>query len=289
MQAPDQHREPTERQDGADVFRAHHAEHDSAHGTQGPDAQRMGGVTHSPLAASAIFARGQESNGSQVARVSLAHLRMPLRATWPHGTRFALPVAALACVACASKPFPDPRLAAQRWADAIEKGDDKAMYSLLTDASRRMQGPEGVARLLAQDRKELSALANAAAAPNARLDTSAEVSYADDRSARVVLEDGQFRVAAVGALPAGAQNPRDALRQLREVLARRSFAGLLRVVTRDTAESLEGSLQDLVSALAEPATIEVQIEGRRATVQLPGGHTVTLEHEDGVWRVKDFD
>ena len=73
------------------------------------------------------------------------------------------------------------------------------------------------------------------------------------------------------------------------MLARRSVAGLLRVLTRESAESLDTGLSKLVEALAEPASVELDVEGRRATAQLPGGHKVTLEREDGIWHVKDFD
>lgn len=214
---------------------------------------------------------------------------MANRATWLHGARFACVTAVFSCVACAAKPLPDPRVAAQRWAEAVRSGDENAMYSLLSTASRQTHGKQGVARVLAQHRRELLVMAQAAASTKARLDTTAQVFYADDRSARVVLEGGRFRVAALGALPAAAASPRDALRELREVLARRSVAGLLRVLTRDTAQTLESSLQDLVKALDEPSTVEIELDGRRATAHLPGGHTVELEREDGVWRVKDFD
>jgi hypothetical protein len=217
---------------------------------------------------------------------------MPNRATWPHGTRLARSVVATAwicSVGCTSGAIPDPRATARLWERAVQAGDETAIYSLLRDAARRAQGRQGVARLLREHRAELQALARSVLLPNARLDTSAEVAYAEDRTARVVLEGGRFKVAAAGALPAAAASPRDALGELREVLARRSFAGLLRVLTRDTAQVLEGSMQDLVNALDEPSALEIEIEGRHATARLPGGHTVQLEHEDGVWRVKDFD
>jgi|SRR5688572_6489320 len=198
-------------------------------------------------------------------------------------------ILALGTVACGRQALPDPRLTAQRWAAAVEGGKAQEMYELLSASARQRHGSAGVERLLASDRKELAALASAGAAASSTLETSADVAFAGDRTARVVLEDGQFRVAAAGALPAGAQNPRDALRELREVLTQRSFAGLLRVLTRDSARSLDGGLQDLVDALGESASVEIDVEGRRATALLPGGHTVTLEREDGIWRVKDFD
>jgi hypothetical protein len=193
------------------------------------------------------------------------------------------------CSACASQALPDPREAARRWVAAVEAGDESAAYALLRETARRAHGRQGVARLLSSERPELLALGRAAAADNAALETSADVDFGNDRRARVVLEGGRFRVAAAGALPVGAATPRDALRELRDVLARRSVAGLLRVLTRESAESLDTGLSKLVEALAEPASVELDVEGRRATAQLPGGHTVTLEREDGIWHVKDFD
>jgi hypothetical protein len=44
-----------------------------------------------------------------------------------------------------------------------------------------------------------------------------------------------------------------------------------------------------MDALEESGSLQIQVEGRKAKATLPGGHTVTLEHEDGVWTVKDFD
>ena len=193
------------------------------------------------------------------------------------------------CSACASQALPDPREAARRWVAAVEAGDESAAYALLRETARRAHGPQGVARLLSSERPELLALGRAAAADGAVLETSADVDFGNDRRARVVLEGGRFRVAAAGALPVGAATPRDALRELRDVLARRSVAGLLRVLTRESAESLDTGLSKLVEALAEPASVELDVEGRRATAQLPGGHKVTLEREDGIWHVKDFD
>jgi hypothetical protein len=218
---------------------------------------------------------------------------MSIRATWLHGTRLCtLPVCTfpvLACIACAARPIPDPRAVAQRWAEAVRANDEEAVYALLTESAQRAQGRQGVKGALSEYHEEIAALAAETVSPTSRLTMAADVAYPGDRSARVVVEDGRYRIAAVSALPAAAGTPRDALRELREVLARRSFAGLLRVLTRDTGQSLETSIVDLVEALDEPSTLEIDLEGRRATAHLPGGHIVKLEREDGVWRVKDFD
>ncbi|MEO8183837.1 MAG: hypothetical protein ABI895_33855 [Deltaproteobacteria bacterium] len=196
---------------------------------------------------------------------------------------------ALTCLACAAPQIPDPRLAAQHWSEALARGDAELVYGLLSQSAQQALGREGVKQVLDRDRKELIAAAASATAVNARVETLARVTYSGERSASLVLEDGRFRIAAAAALPAHAATPEDALEELREVLARRSFAGLLRVLTADAGRALDAQLASMVDALGDPATVEIEVDGRRATARLPGGHTVKLEREDGAWRVRDFD
>lgn len=196
---------------------------------------------------------------------------------------------AFVCCACSGPQIPDPKLAARRWNDALQRGDADAAYALLSESARQAYGREGVKRVLARDREELLAVVAAATSQNAQLETLARVGYGDGHSASVVLEDGAFRVAAAAALPARATTPEAALLELREVLARRSFAGLLRVLTADAGSTLDSHLTSVVAALADPGAVEIEIDGRRATVRLRGGHTVKLEREDGAWRVRDFE
>jgi hypothetical protein len=193
------------------------------------------------------------------------------------------------CVGCARASLPDPRLAAQRWSEAVQRKDPDAVYALLADSTRQALGRDGVRQVLERDARELAVAAGAASAPSARLETLVQVSYADDRAASLVWEDGTFKVTAAGALPAGATRPEDVLRELREVLARRSFSGLLRVLTRDAGQSLDANLKSVIESLEDPASAEIEIDGRRATARLPGGHVVKLEREDGAWHIRDFD
>jgi hypothetical protein len=193
------------------------------------------------------------------------------------------------CVGCTRESLPDPRLAAQRWDEAVQRKDADAVYALLTESTRQALGRDGVHRVLERDARELSAAARAASAMSARSETLVDVSYANDRHASLVWEEGAFKVAAAGALPARAARPEDALRELREVLARHSFSGLLRVLTRDAGESLEANLKSVLESLEDPASAEIEVDGRRATARLPGGHVVRLEREDGAWHIRDFD
>jgi hypothetical protein len=185
--------------------------------------------------------------------------------------------------------MPDPRSAAREWEEALQRDDRKAIYEMLTAASQRAYGTRGVDKLLGENRSEIVARAQAASSSAARVRATATLGYGDGQFAELVLESGRFRVFGDEALPVEAKSPAEALRQLRAALQRRSYGALLRLLTRETRWMLESEVQALVDALEEPGGLQIKVEGRRAKASLPGGHTVTLEHEDGVWTIKDFD
>lgn len=186
--------------------------------------------------------------------------------------------------------MPDPKDAVRAYAEAAARGDSQAIYGMLSEKSRRSLSPAEVKRIVADERAELADQAKAVTAPGVVIKARARLKYGDGEDATLELEpDGVFRISAADALPAGARTPAQALEQLRRVLARRSYAGLIRVLTPATRSAIESDLRSLVEGLEQPEGLEVQVAGDTATVQIPGGHEVKLRREAGVWRVEDFD
>lgn len=185
--------------------------------------------------------------------------------------------------------LPDPREAAKEYAEAIAKGDAEAIHGMLEEESRRELHVEDVRRLLADAKDELSEQAKSFGDPAATVQAVARVRYGDGETATLSLEDGAFKVTAADSLPASASSPAQALEQLRRVLARRSYAGLMRVLSASTRNAIESDLRTLVESLAHPEGLEIEVQGDRASVRLEGGHLVKLRREQGVWRVEDFD
>jgi len=159
----------------------------------------------------------------------------------------------------------------------------------MTERSRRSLGKEGVQRSLDDARAELGEQATRLADRSAKVEQVARVRFGDGEEATLPLEEGGFRIASSDALPAGARTPTQALEQLRRVLARRSYAGLMRVLSRETRDAIERDLRGLVEALNHPEALDVKIQGDNATIQLQGGHSVKLRREGGRWAVEDFD
>ena len=136
---------------------------------------------------------------------------------------------------------------------------------------------------------ELAEEGSALSAKDVRVEAMARLRFGDGEEAALDLQRGRFYVTSAGALPGGARTPEEALDQLRRVLARRSYAGLMRVLSPSTRAAIEQDLRGLVTGLERPETIPVTVAGDTATLAVPGGHHVRLKREGGVWRVDDFD
>lgn len=200
--------------------------------------------------------------------------------------RIALLAASVA--GCTGHAVPDPKSAANDYAVAASRGDADALYEMMTSAARKAHSREDMQRLVKEQRAELSAQAKLLSAPDARVAATARLRYDDGEEAHLELRNGRFWITASGALPGGSRTPEQALEQLRRVLARRSYAGLMRVLTPKTRAAIEQDLRSLVTGLEQPSTLQVQVSGDTGVVTVPGGHVVKLKREGGVWRVDDF-
>ncbi len=204
--------------------------------------------------------------------------------------RFASFVAvAVAVVGCVGRDVPDPRSAADAYAAAAARGDADAIFGMMTASGQRSRSKDDVRKIVATEREELAEQAAGLRSKDARVQATARLKFEDGEEAALELRDGRFWVTSAGALPGGARTPEQALDQLRRVAARRSYAGLMRVLSPATRAAIEQDLRSLVTGLEKPDTLQVQVTGDNAVVNVPGGHHVRLKREGGVWRVEDFD
>jgi hypothetical protein len=202
----------------------------------------------------------------------------------------ALAAVALPALGCGAGRIPDPRSAVSAYADAAARGDADAIYEMMSERGHRALSRDEVRRIVADEKAELVDEGKAVTAAGVVVKSRARVRFADGEDATLVVdEQGALRIATVDALPAGARSPEQALEELRRVLARRSYAGLMRVLTPATRSAIESDLRSLVIGLEHPEGLEVNVAGDAATVQIPGGHEVKLRREAGVWHVEDFD
>ena len=63
----------------------------------------------------------------------------------------------------------------------------------------------------------------------------------------------------------------------------------MRVLSPATRAAIEQDLRSLVTGLEKSETLPVTVSGDSASVTVPGGHSVRLKREGGIWRVDNFD
>jgi hypothetical protein len=203
--------------------------------------------------------------------------------------RVALAWLALGATGCSQDRVPAPDRALREYAEAARKGDARALHDMMTERSQRSLGREGVERAVRDGKGELASQGDALLSGPHKLEATARVRFDDGEQATLELEDGAFRVSAADALPAAARTPAQALEQLRNVLARRSYAGLMRVLSKETRSAVERDLRSLVEGLERPESLDIKVHGDDATVNVGGGHLVRLHREGSTWQVEDFD
>jgi len=207
----------------------------------------------------------------------------------PPAVLLVLPLLLVLPSACIGRSVPDPKDAAKAYAEAAAKGNGDAIYEMMTESAQKTRSRDEVKRLVSSERAELTEQAKALGAKDTRAEATARLRFRDGEETALELKDGKFWITSAGAVPGGARTPEEALDQLRRVVARRSYAGLMRVLTPATRAAIEQDLRSLVGGLEHPETLPVQVSGDSANVNVVGGHHVRLKREGGVWRVDDFD
>ncbi|MFO0616627.1 MAG: hypothetical protein U0414_28800 [Polyangiaceae bacterium] len=202
---------------------------------------------------------------------------------------------AVACLAipsvigCGAGSIPDPKEAALAFAAAAKKGDADALYEMLSAKGKRTLTREDVKRIVGDEKAELADQAKSLTQPSITVKSEARVKFADGEEASRAVERDGYKITAADALPAAADTPAQALGDLRRVLARRSYPGLVRVLSPTMRAAIEDYVRSLVEGLENPEGLDIQVSGDNGVVDLPGGHRVRLKRAEGKWHIEDVE
>lgn len=200
---------------------------------------------------------------------------------------FAL-IAILSCACASSVPVVAPQPTVERYLKAIESGDADAAYALLSDERRAQVNASQFRERFEDTRAELTERAERIRSTGTNAEAEASVELDDGDSVKLVLEHGEWRIAA-GVLDASAlRTPVDAVQTLRRVLLRRDLTGLLSLLTREERATWEATFGRIIESTADPLDWETQIRGDEASVRTTGGGVIILRREAGRWRVQDI-
>lgn len=202
-------------------------------------------------------------------------------------------VLAASSVGCLSGvSVPDPKAAAKAWADAAAAGDADTLHGMLTKRSQAELPKAEVARIVKESPGELKDQAAQIKKKSESITTVAILQYEDGTSVALELENGVFRIASAGYLPAGGATPEQTALAFRDVLKRRSYPGILRLLSPALRAAVEGQLKGLETALDQPDATKMQnpsANGDEVEIKLQNGHRLRLKRIDGKWYIDNFE
>jgi hypothetical protein len=169
---------------------------------------------------------------------------------------------------------------------ALEAGDAARAYGLLDETTRGEVTQEQFATLLEENRAEL--VAQAAQLKQGRVLTHALVRIKNGERVGLVLEDGRWVIEGGVADAAAMRTPQDTIHALRRALARRSLAGLQRVLARQQRAEIEAEIQQFLEDTEDELDLDVEVRGDNAVVRTSGGRAVFMTREAGEWRVVEI-
>jgi hypothetical protein len=212
-------------------------------------------------------------------------------------------VVALWVVGCGSPPGPKgPRETLGAYAQALEQGQVRAAYALLSDEARKALPFEAFDRMVRENGDEMRALAQALVRPSSPPLVTATVTTEGGRALLLVYEDGKWRIDGAALDLYGQRTPEAAVRAFLRAYRSRRFDVLLRFVPASEAEGLDAAklrkawegeqkaeMDRLTQALeAGLPTARFERVGNRATMSYAAGGTVELVEEAGTWKIEDL-
>ncbi|MBI2392371.1 MAG: hypothetical protein HYV09_22485 [Deltaproteobacteria bacterium] len=198
-------------------------------------------------------------------------------------------VGSLSAACMGAQAIPDPRAAAEAWADAADRGDAEALHGMLTKRSRATISKSDVAATVASAKAELKDQAKEIRDAKGIV-AVAILRWDDGTEASLVLENGRFRVRNAVLMPGGGTRPEEAIAGFRDALRRRSYPALLRMLTPALRAAVEAQLKGIESAIGDPEKLPIPSDaGDEVEIKLENGHKLRLKRIDKTWYIDNFE
>jgi hypothetical protein len=209
---------------------------------------------------------------------------------------------ALAAVACHPREPSNPRDVLAAYAHALEAGQAKEAYALLSEDAKKSMPFEAFERMVKENPEEMRAIATALVRPSGAETVTATVSTPDGETLLLRYEGGHWHVDR-SAIDVYAQDtPEAALRSFVHAYRNKRYDVMLRFAPDAKREGLdvarlktafEGDQRDEIERLTQAIeaalpTATIEHLGERATMSYGSGGTVELLREHGVWKIEEF-
>jgi hypothetical protein len=202
----------------------------------------------------------------------------------------------LVCLACASGPRAagaDPNVTVKAWRDAVARDDPHAAWALLSpEMQKQMPYPE-FERRWKSSRAERERQATALGAESEATGASAEISMDDGKKTTLRRENGFWRFQTPLVASSRATTPQEALRLFATAIEDRNFFAVMRLLTGQRKDGINGFLDGFVGGLRNQASAEIVMTDNRAVIEWKDGaktwRVTLIKQPDGEWLVDDVD
>ncbi len=191
-------------------------------------------------------------------------------------------------IGCGHPKVPAPDVAIDRYVSAVQSGDAETVWSMMNSSARQNISRPELARLLAENHKELIKRASGFQSAERRIEQRAVMFLDRGSQIELVLEGGQFHVKYQELLVAAAASPHAALENLRSAVKRRDYQRVLGLLGPDLKVEVEASGERLLQTLSELDGAVLDVQGDTATYTFPGGGVVQLKKVGATWLITEL-
>lgn len=195
-----------------------------------------------------------------------------------------------------------PKETLDDYARALEAGQVRGAYDLLSDEAKKNIPYEAFARMVKENPEEVRDIARSLTRPSGPPLVTATVTAPNGESLLLVYEDGSWRVDSSAIDLYSQTSPESAVRAFIRAFQNHRYDVLLRFVPDGKKEGLDAAklkkaweseqkedMERLTQALeAALPTAKFERIGERATMAYGAGGTVELVREHGAWKIEEF-
>lgn len=221
------------------------------------------------------------------------------RAAWATAAGLAIALAAAGCRPTGGAPA----ATLEAYGDALEGGDYERAYEMMSEEFRARHSQDDFVRMMKESPREVEETAARLGGSPREVEITADLRYGLGDRLRLVLEDGQWRIASNPIAYYAQSTPREALRSFVRAYELERWDVLLRFVPNEyrermtvetVREQFQGPRKDAIATmmnilqanLDEPIT---EVRGNEARMPYGEKYEVQFVREDGLWKIKDLD
>ncbi len=188
------------------------------------------------------------------------------------------------------------------YAEAVLAGRHDEAYALMSPAYRARHTQKEFVALLREGSAEQKTVLEQLRSKGARVEMEASIDLGEGDSLRLVVENGEWKIASDPLDFYGQRTPAEALRSFVRAIERRRYDLVLHFVPAKWAETMtaeklrrewEGEKREeiaiLVKNLKRNLTAPIHESGNRATRPYGERYEVRFVREDGLWKIEDPD